>query len=265
MAIGIVAVAPLAVLVGQVLEARRLEGLGGGLGVAGPQLGEDAPHGNAPLPAVQRTLEVHVALDLLVVGQHVRPAPAARAAGYPLLEVGRRAAVGELAVDGGAAAQDARLLVFAQGRRALLGIVVGDDLGAHPEIGPVIARVEVGGAGIAVEHLGRHLAVRRVLPGFQQEHLIAALGGEAVGQHRARRAAADDDEIVGHLICRSLPWSPIGASGRSGRRPWRSTLLSTRGLCHRSLRVARPIRASTTDMIQKRTTTVDSFQPFCSK
>ncbi len=133
----IVAVAPLAVLVGQVLEARRLEGLGGGLGVAGPQLGEDAPHGNAPLLAVQRALEVHVALDLLVVGQHVRPAPAARAAGYPLLEVGRRAAVGELAVDGGAAAQDARLLVFAQRRRALLGIVVGDDLGAHLELGPV--------------------------------------------------------------------------------------------------------------------------------
>ena len=32
----------------------------------------------------------------------------------------------------------------------------------------------------------------------------------------------------------------------------------------RSFSVARPTRASTTEMIQKRTTTVDSFQPFCS-
>jgi len=34
---------------------------------------------------------------------------------------------------------------------------------------------------------------------------------------------------------------------------------------YRSFRVARPTRASTTEMIQKRTTTVDSCQPFCSK
>ena len=33
----------------------------------------------------------------------------------------------------------------------------------------------------------------------------------------------------------------------------------------RSFRVARPTSASTTEMIQKRTTTVDSCQPFCSK
>ena len=210
----VVAVAPFAVLVGQVLEARGLEGLGRGLGMARPQLREDAPHGDAPLLAVQGAFEVHVALDLLVEGQHVRPAPAARAARHPLLEVGRRAAVGELAVDGGAAAQDARLLVLAQRRRALLRVVVRDHLGAHLELGPVEARVEVGGAGVAVEHLGRHLAVRGVLAGLEQQHLVRALGGQAVGQHRPRRAAADDDEVVG---CHGSPLLLAVASLRVGR------------------------------------------------
>ena len=50
---GVVAVLPFAVLVGQVVEARGLERLGCGLGVPVPQVGEDAPHGNAPLLAVQ--------------------------------------------------------------------------------------------------------------------------------------------------------------------------------------------------------------------
>ena len=211
----IIAIAPFPVLIRQVREARRLEGLGRGLGVAGPLLGEDAPHGDAPLPAVQGALEVHVALDLLVEGQHVRPAPAARPARHPLLEVGRRAAVGELAVDGGAAAEDARLLVFAQRRRVVLRVVVGDDLCAHLELGPMEARVEVGGAGVAVEHLGRHLAVRRVLAGFEQEHLAGTLGGEAVGQHRPGRAAADDDEVVGH----GVDVLSVGHASLRGRRP----------------------------------------------
>ena len=34
---------------------------------------------------------------------------------------------------------------------------------------------------------------------------------------------------------------------------------------YRSFNVASPTSASTTEMIQKRTTTVDSCQPFCSK
>jgi hypothetical protein len=68
--------------------------------MAGPLLREDAPHGNAPLLAVQGALEVHVALDLLVEGQHVaQPQPRAprathssksagapRLASWPLME-----------------------------------------------------------------------------------------------------------------------------------------------------------------------------------
>ena len=205
----VVAVLPLAVLVGQVLEAGLVERLARGLGMLRPLLREDAPHGNAPLLAVQRPLEVHVALDLLVEGQHVLPAPAARAALHPLLEVGRRAAVGELAVDGGAAAQDARLLVLAQRRRALLRIVVRDDLGADLELGPVEARVEVGDAGIAVEHLRGDLAVRSVLAGLQQQHVACALRGQPVCQHRPGRAAADDDEVVGRHGGSIPPLAPL--------------------------------------------------------
>src|SRR5262245_22272336 len=132
----VVAILPFPVLVRQVLEARLLKRLGRGLRVFRPVLGEYAPHGDAALLAVVGSVEVHVALDLLVVGQDVLPTPAARATRQPLLEVGRGAAVGKLAIDGGAAAQDARLLVFAQRRWALLRIVVGDDLGADLEFGP---------------------------------------------------------------------------------------------------------------------------------
>ncbi len=37
------------------------------------------------------------------------------------------------------------------------------------------ARVEIGGAGIAVEDLGRHFAVRRVLARLAQQYLVALL------------------------------------------------------------------------------------------
>ena len=59
-------------------------------------------------------------------------------------------------------------------------IVVRDHLGAHLELGPVEARVEVGGAGIAIEHLGRHLAVRRVLAGLE----AAAPGSRSLADRR---------------------------------------------------------------------------------
>ena len=60
------------------------------------------------------------------------------------------------------------------------------------------ARIEVGGAGVAVEHLWRDFAVRRVLARLEQEHLVGALARQPVGQHRPGRAAADDDEVVMH-------------------------------------------------------------------
>src|SRR5262249_60879582 len=96
---GVVPVAPLAVLIGKVVEAGRLEGGSRSLGMSGPQIREDATHRDRAILAVQRAIEVHVALDLLVVGQHLLPAPTTRPARDPFLEVGGSAAIGELAVD----------------------------------------------------------------------------------------------------------------------------------------------------------------------
>ena len=108
-----VAVDELAVLVGQELEAGLLAGLGHRLRMLGPVRLRNAADGNAAILAVVRPVEIEVVLDLLEVGQHVVPAPARGAARFPFVVVRRRAAVGHLAVDRGAAAQHARLLVFA--------------------------------------------------------------------------------------------------------------------------------------------------------
>ena len=204
-----IAVLEFAVLVLDVVEPGLLERLGDRLGVAVPHIGEDAADRDAAVLAVPRPVEIHVALDFFEIGQHRVPVPARGAARLPLVVIGRRAAIGELAVDRRAAAQDARLLVFAQWRAVLLRPVVRDDLGVDLELGPVKARVEIGGAGVAVEDLGRHLAVRRVLPGLAQQHLVGALRRQPVGHDRPGRAAADDDVIVGHLppsraACRDL-------------------------------------------------------------
>src|ERR1700680_3744135 len=79
----------LAVLVGQERIAGELAGLGNGLRVPGPVLLRDASDRNAAILAVERPVEIEVALDLLEVGQHVLPAPARGAAGLPFVVVGR--------------------------------------------------------------------------------------------------------------------------------------------------------------------------------
>ena len=193
-----VAVDELAVLVGQELEAGLLAGLGHRLAMLRPVLLRNAADGNAAILAVVRPVEIEVVLDLLEVGQHVLPAPARGAARFPFVVVGRRAAVGHLAVDRGAAAQHARLLVFAQGRPGLVGIVVADDLGRDLEFGPVEARIEIGRSRIAVANFCWFVARRRVLAGFAKKDFVGAFGGETVGHDRARRPAADDDVVV-HL------------------------------------------------------------------
>src|SRR6185312_8315685 len=117
--------------------------------MAGPVFARNTADGDAAVLAVIRPIEIEVALDLAEIRQHVLPGPAGRAPHLPFVVIGRRAAVGELAVDRGAATEHARLLVFAE-RRAFLGIVVADDLGRNLELGPVEARVEIGRARIAV-------------------------------------------------------------------------------------------------------------------
>src|SRR6185312_10056047 len=91
-----IAVAELGILVDQEFVAGLLERLRRCLGMLWPQVGEDPPNRDATLLAVPRTVEVHVALDLLEERQHAVPVPAGGAARMPLIVVGRRAAVGEL-------------------------------------------------------------------------------------------------------------------------------------------------------------------------
>ena len=194
-----VAVDELAVLVGQELEAGLLAGLGHRLRMLGPVRLRNAADRNAAILAMERPVEIEVALDLLEIGQHVLPVPARGAARFPLIVIGRCAAVGHLAVDRGTATQHARLLIFAQRRPGLVGIVVADDLGRDLEFGPVEARIEIRRSRIAVANFRRLVAGRRVLARFAEQDLAGALGGEPVGHDRARRPAADDDEVV-HLV-----------------------------------------------------------------
>src|SRR3954462_3609940 len=94
-----------------------------------PVLPRDPANRDPAVLAMIRTVEIEVALDLFEEGQHVAPAPPRSAARFPFVVVGRRAAVGHLAVDRGAAAKHASLLVFAQGRTSFVRIVMADDLG----------------------------------------------------------------------------------------------------------------------------------------
>ncbi|MGY4369956.1 hypothetical protein ACVW1A_006021 [Bradyrhizobium sp. LB1.3] len=103
----------LAVLVGQVLVAGLLEGVGERLRMSRPVLPRDPANRDPTVLAVVRAVEIEITLDLLEEGQHVIPAPTRGAARFPFVVIGRRAAVGHLAVDRGAAAEHARLLVFA--------------------------------------------------------------------------------------------------------------------------------------------------------
>ncbi len=186
----------LAVLVGQEGVARLLARFGDRQRVFRPVLFRNAANGNAAVLAVIRPVEIEVALDLLEIGQHVLPAPARGSPRFPFVVVGRRAAVGHLAVDRRAAAQHARLLVFAQWRTIGLRIVVADDLGRDLQLGPVETRIEIGRARIAVADLLRLLARRRVLAGLQEKDFSGALGGETVGHDRSCRTAADDNGVV---------------------------------------------------------------------
>src|SRR5690606_39257 len=118
-----IAVTPLAVLIEDVFEAELGEGFGARPGEAGPQLGEDPAHRNTALIAVPVVLEVHVPLELAKVRQDIPPAPTFCAERLPFVVIGRRAAVGKLTVDAGAATHYPRLLVLPRHR---------------PHVGPIV-------------------------------------------------------------------------------------------------------------------------------
>ena len=185
--------------------AGLLEGVGESLRMPRPVLPRDSADRDAAILAMERPVEIKVALDLLEVGQHVLPAPAGGTPRFPFIVVGRCAAVGHLAVDRRAAAQHPRLFVFAQGRTPLVGIVMADDLRRDLEFGPVEARIEIGRARIAVPNLGRLVAGRGVLAGLAQQDLVGALRRQPVRHDRTCRAAAYDDRVI-HFGIPSCFW-----------------------------------------------------------
>src|SRR5712671_6895016 len=73
----------LAVLVRQERVAGEPAGFRYGLRVPGPVLLRDTSDGDAAILAVERSVEIEVALDLPEVGQHLLPTPARGAAGRP--------------------------------------------------------------------------------------------------------------------------------------------------------------------------------------
>src|SRR5882724_3562487 len=103
----------LAVLVRYEWMAGLLESLGERLRMPCPVLPRNPADRDPAILAVEWSGEIKVALDLLEKRQHAVPVPAGGAPRFPFIVVGRCAAVGHLAVDRRAAAQHARLFVFA--------------------------------------------------------------------------------------------------------------------------------------------------------
>src|SRR5215831_14156709 len=215
------------VLVRQESKASELARLGNGLRMCCPVRLRDTAHRNAAVFAVERPIEIEIALDLPEVGQHIIPAPARGTPRLPFVVVGRRAAIGQLAVDRGPASQDARLLVFAKRRALCLRVVVAYDLGGDLELGPVKAWIEISDARIAVQDLRWFVTGRRILSCLAKQDPVGAPGGQPVGQDGSRRSPADDDAVVHlwrfpcSLSCEASaapPWghaSPWGAPGNS--------------------------------------------------
>ena len=166
-----------------------------GLGQRRPVVRLGAADRHRAVLAVLLAAEIEIAFELAEERQHVVPAPAGRAQRLPLGVVVGRAAIGDHAHHGRAAAHDAALREAGE-RRVVLAPPV------HLQAGPEI-RVVVVGRRIGIEHVGRLLAGRRVRPGFEQQHVAARDRRQPVGEHAARRAAAHDDGVValGHGGC----------------------------------------------------------------
>ena len=141
--------------------------------------------------AMQRLAVVGVALQLLEVGQHVRPAPAMRADRCPFVVVVWRAAVGADAVDRRSAAQQARLLVEPR-----LGGLVGAAVATRGlQRPPQPFLLEVGAPGIRRGQYRGNIGRGHVAPGLAQQHARRGILAQPGRQRAAGRAAADDEKV----------------------------------------------------------------------
>src|SRR5262252_7665169 len=126
-------------------------------------------------------------LEALEVGQYVLVAPAQVSGRRPAVVVLALAAYADQPIDrAGAAERLASRPVDAPSVHARLR------LGLET---PVHTRVEHR-LGIADRHVNPRVAVRR--PGFEQQHLVAAVSGKPVGQHAAGGTRPDDDVVIAH-------------------------------------------------------------------
>ena len=123
-------------------------------------------------------------------------------------EIAGQAAQRELAVDAGAAAHDGPARFAQLQRRAAFAI----GLMADPELAPVIARIEIGQARIAVVDDLRDIVRRRIGAGLDEQHL-ASRRRKPVGQDAARGAPADDDVVIAHGAPRLPPPSEFAGTG----------------------------------------------------
>ena len=165
-----------------------------------PLLLGHAAHRHRPVVAVQLAAVVEILFELLEERQHVVPAPAFRAERFPFGVVVGRAAQRHHAHHRRAAAHDAALRIA--GERRIAG-----EPPVHLQLGPEIGRVVVGGR-IGIEHVGGLFAGRRVLPGFEQQHLVPRARRKPVRQHAARGAAANDDGVVALTHAAASPERP---------------------------------------------------------
>ena len=156
-----------------------------------PFVRKQAAHGNASGAAVTLAGEIDIPLQLVEVGQETLMGPAGEPHLLPLVVVAPHPAHGELAVDGRAAAHDAGLLEAA----GLLGRVDFGRAVEDAQVVPVKTPIEVGKARVAVEDDVGHFLRRRVRARFEKGHTLRRIGRKAMGQHGARRSAADDHVV----------------------------------------------------------------------
>ena len=132
-------------------------------------------------------------LHALEVGQAVGVVPCRHAGvGGPACVVQRIAALEDHAVDAAGAAQHLAAPV-----KDAPVVHVWLRLGC---VAPVVARV-ADGHGQPRGHVDEDVPQVVAAPGLQHQHALVRVRAQAVGQHAARRAAADDDGVVVVWIC----------------------------------------------------------------
>ncbi len=153
---------------------------------------EDRPGDARPLdpPFAARAMQLARAPVMVLlaeeVGQHVVPAPAGKAELAPAVIIGRLAAHIDHGVDGRRAADHPAARI---GDRAAAQIGLGRGL-EHPVGARIADRVEIADRNMEPDPVV-------AAAGLDDQHAVAGIAAQPIGEHAAGRAGADDDEIVG--------------------------------------------------------------------